>query len=357
MGESGTAAAGTATVDPTATTVRLRARALEALRAAVGGALSRPYALLDVPRHGNTGDHAIWLGTLAALEALGAPPPAYQCDDATYDERALRRSVGDGAILLLGGGNFGDLHGKHQRLRESVAAAFPKNLLVQCPQTIRFRDPAALERARRAFADRPGAVVLVRDERSLATARDDLGLDARLCPDLAIGLGPLARTRAPRPVIFWISRYDEWRLHPPPQNDAELFVVDWPRTGVASARRKVKALTALLRMGLPVRERLTAAYGPVARRRLAGAVDLLSTPAVLVADRLHGHVLASMAGVRHVLLDDKTGKVRGYHEAWTRDDPLVSWADSTAEALDRARSWLREPAGAACAPASAEGVA
>src|SRR5262245_54225869 len=137
------------TPPPRATPALLRAQALDVLRETFGGDLASPYALLDVPRHGNTGDHAIWLGTLVALEALGAPPPAYTCDDKTYDERALRRRIGDGAILLLGGGNFGDLHAKHQRLRESVAAAFPKNRLVQLPQTIRFTDPAALERARR----------------------------------------------------------------------------------------------------------------------------------------------------------------------------------------------------------------
>jgi exopolysaccharide biosynthesis predicted pyruvyltransferase EpsI len=330
---------------PHATTLRLRAQALDVLRDVLGDDLSRPYALLDCPRHGNTGDHAIWLGTLAAIEALGAPPPAYTCDDKTYDARELARRVGEGAILLLGGGNFGDIHPKHQRLRESVAASFPRNRLVQLPQTIRFGDPAALERARRAFAGRPRLTVLARDARSLATARDDLGLDARLCPDLATCLGPLARTRAPEPRIVWLARLDQWRRHAPPRNAADLTVADWPSTGTAWPRRKVKALGALLRLGLPVRDALSRAYVPVARRRLEAAVDLLSAPSVLVVDRLHGHVLAMLTGVRHVLLDDRTGKVRGYHEAWTRGDPSVAWAESSEEALAKARAWLSDSAG------------
>src|SRR5206468_4778699 len=106
------------------------------------------------------------------------------------------------------------------------------------PQTIRFQDPAALERARAAFTGRPRTVVLVRDRRSLEVARDDLSLDARLCPDLATCLGPLPRTRAPTPSILWISRYDQWRRHAPPRNDRDLFVADWPSTGAAWPSRR-----------------------------------------------------------------------------------------------------------------------
>ena len=49
-----------------------------------------PYAIVDVPNHANVGDSAIFLGELAWLEAIGAPPPSYICDIYSYRESDLR---------------------------------------------------------------------------------------------------------------------------------------------------------------------------------------------------------------------------------------------------------------------------
>ena len=99
----------------------------------------RPYALLDYPAYANVGDNAIWLGTLEALRQLGAGPPAYTCCADTYHADSLRRRVQDGPVLIKGGGNFGDLYPRHQRLRERVVRDFPDNPIVQLPQTVAKR--------------------------------------------------------------------------------------------------------------------------------------------------------------------------------------------------------------------------
>src|SRR5262245_19519516 len=71
--------------------------------------------LVDLPAHGNVGDGAIWLGERAYLRRIGASV-VHACDAASYSRAELRRHVGDGVVLLHGGGNLGDLWPLHQRL-------------------------------------------------------------------------------------------------------------------------------------------------------------------------------------------------------------------------------------------------
>ena len=55
------------------------------------------------------------------------------------------------------------------------------------------------------------------------------------------------------------------------------------------------------------------------RERLRAGLHLLGAGELLVTDRLHGHIVALLAGVPQVLLDNSYGKLRGFWEAWTHD--------------------------------------
>jgi pyruvyl transferase EpsO len=43
----------------------------------------------------------------------------------------------------------------------------------------------------------------------------------------------------------------------------------------------------------------------------------------VVTDRLHGAIVARLAGRRVTLLDNSYGKLAAYHDAWWHDDPDV----------------------------------
>jgi exopolysaccharide biosynthesis predicted pyruvyltransferase EpsI len=299
-----------------------------------------PSALIDFPNHTNLGDSAIWLGQLALLRRLRLPQPSYACDYETYSRARLAARIGDGTILISGGGNFGDLYPHHQKLREAVIADFPHNPIVQLPQSIHFDHSGGLEHAARICDAHRNFTLLVRDLTSLDLARRTFRSQVALCPDMAFGLGALTRHGAPDHDVVFIARRDREILHagPVPATPPGMLRTDW--------LREPEALVHRLRRGL---QRQAAKYPAVkwldwlasrgdealARHRLMRGVTMLSRGHAVITDRLHAHVLSLLLGIPHCLLDNSYGKVRGCWETWTHGADLTVWCETEAEALER----------------------
>ena len=306
------------------------------------------YALLDYPAHGNVGDSAIWLGALEAFRLLGAGRPAYSCCVSTYHAGVLRRKVGRGPVFLSGGGNFGDLYPHHQQLRERAVRDFPDRAVVQLPQAIHFDQTDTQAVAREVFAAHPNLTLFVRDRQSLARARDGLGVQAHLAPDLALALPRPVRQAAPTQDVVWLLRDDDevqgGALSPPVGSRAVDWVTESPDgLGLRQARltRDVHAKPSRRLRGHWLRR----TYGPMARKRLARGTALLASGRLVVTDRLHGHLLCVLLGIPHVLLDNRYGKNRALYEAWTHDVPFVRWAKRDGDAVAAALEDLRDLAG------------
>ncbi len=302
----------------------------------------RRVALVDFPNHPNIGDSAIWLGELAALRGLGVEV-VYACDQRSYVPAHLRAALGaEGAILLHGGGNLGDLYPLFQRLRERVLADFPDRLTLQLPQTVARMSPATEARMRRLAGRHEGLRVLARDEATRHWFGDRLGIDAPLCPDSAFCLG--ARPAPPGEGVLWLARTDDesarGTLAPLPPG---VRVADWPAPTFVWHRRRMMsrrasfAVSALPAPGGRFWRPATGLYARLASERLATGLHLLGGAGAVVTDRLHAHILSLLAGVPHVLRDNATGKLRGCYELWTGASPLAHWSDDDREALGTAR--------------------
>ncbi len=65
--------------------------------------------------------------------------------------------------------------------------------------------------------------------------------------------------------------------------------------------------------------------------------DILSRGRVVVTDRLHGHLLALLMDIPHVVLDNSYGKLRTMYETWTHTSVNAHWAEHPEQALEIAR--------------------
>jgi pyruvyl transferase EpsO len=313
------------TLGAPATVEQLRAE----LHATIAGHVpDAPCALLDRPHHPNVGDSAIWIGARNALVHHGAHV-AYASDIDGFDATELTRSIGGGTVFITGGGNLGDLWPAHQAFRERLVNSLPDNPIVQLPQSVWFDDDRAAARAAETFGAHPAFTLMVRDTASVELARSKLGIKALLAPDLAFALPSGARRRRPSTSILWLARGDgESPAGSLPGDDA-VTVVDWATTtaGVSTLDRVARRL----------RARLPADVNREPESRTAGRLrygrSLLDDADVIVTERLHGHILASLHGRPHIVIDTLQGKARAFHDTWTHGLGLAEFAVDRQHAL------------------------
>jgi exopolysaccharide biosynthesis predicted pyruvyltransferase EpsI len=316
-----------AELDPVAD---LRARLYAVLAGCIPAGSS--VALLDFPSYPNPGDSAIWLGTLAALRRLGCRI-AYVCDQGSYSYESLeRRLPAAGTILLQGGGSFGDIWPWHQSFRETVVCDFPGRPIVQLPVSVSFSDTAALQRAQASLNGHERLTLLCRDETSLEFARRHFAARALLCPDAALGLTPGSRPKPAADVVM-LLRDDKEGVRQVPHL-AGARVLDWssapgrPDYGTVVGTGWDRRWRLSLRLGSaanrgPGYERLAQPalawiFRSMARQRVGFGYEVVGSGWVLVTDRLHGHILALLLGVPHVIFESGHGKVRSFHETFTQ---------------------------------------
>ena len=297
-------------------------------------------ALVDFPNHPNAGDSAIWLGQLRYLKEKGTSL-AYTCEMRSFSARRLVRALPSGTVLLSGGGNLGDLWPTFEEFRERIVSSLPDHRLIQLPQTIEFASDAALARAADLFSAHGNFTMLVRDAQSLAVARGTFGLPAALAPDMAFALGTLPRPRPERSVVL-LARGDIESVGGASESGS-----DWPSyasSGLAyPVIRKSSKIAGRVSKHVPTPGStgwrvLDRTYTLLARERLASAVRMVSSGEVLVTDRLHGHIVAMLMGVPHVLVDNSYGKLRRFHETWTSDSTITYWAEDLDSAVEQAMS-------------------
>ncbi|MDG3015604.1 polysaccharide pyruvyl transferase family protein [Speluncibacter jeojiensis] len=305
-------------------------------------------ALLDFPAYTNAGDSMIYLGEMAYLDALDRQV-GYACSIRDYDRGALRARVPEGPILLQGGGNFGELWPHHQQFREQVIADFPDRPIVQLPQTMDFQPGAALERTRELYARHRDLTLLLRDRAGAERAAEWFPHQrVEFCPDLALGLGPLAPTRTPTHDVVLLKRTDKESVNDAAALNCGNHTVtqsDWELTGDTESRwNRLEALGGLLSLNRFTRRRTVGIhqrlYDQQANINLAAAIHNLSQGRIVVTDRLHAAVLAALLGKPVVATDNVSKKVSNIFRDYLGALPGCYFAEDLAEAGQIARTLL-----------------
>jgi exopolysaccharide biosynthesis predicted pyruvyltransferase EpsI len=307
--------------------------------------------LLDYPSHRNIGDHLIWLGQIAYLSRREDISVHYLSDRFGYSHGALARALpADGVVLLSGGGNFGDIYPQVQRAREAVIEHFPAHRFIQLPQTVSFRGSESARPTAATLGRHPDFTLLARDRVSLEFAEAELPCKSELCVDAAFMLGPRPRVSPDPELILWLARRDGESANAPSRLPADLEVADWTdldhdqRAWTNAYRRSrvwATGLAELQARGVPLGSlgvRLTHAFDRTSWTHANAGFRWMSRGRALVTDRLHGHIMALLLGVPHVLLDNAHSKVKNFYETWTHTATGVHWADTPEQALTVARS-------------------
>ncbi len=309
----------------------------------------RPLALFDFPNHSNVGDSAIWLGEQNYLHKRGLSSAIiWMTDAAAAKVRALPELPEDCIVLIHGGGNFGDLWPDHQRLRERLLQHYRTHRIIQLPQSIHFGDADKANQSRAIFSGHPDFHLVVRDHESLAIARALYDCHTHLCPDMALHL-----VRWPRPApathdLFALLRTDREQRAEADTGSAsrhDIVFDDWIEETPKLAIHADRALLTLEtrypnRFTTPqaLRQRI---YKRLALQRMDRGCRQLASGRVVISDRLHAHILCTLMGIPHVVLDNSYRKIGNFRDAWHTGEELCRSATRLDEAIALAQSMLQ----------------
>ncbi|MDX1634513.1 MAG: polysaccharide pyruvyl transferase family protein [Marinobacter sp.] len=300
----------------------------------------RAVAIFDFPNYANVGDSAIWLGQRAFLRAHGFH--VCHVDDCYLGGRGYPELPEDAAILINGGGNFGDLYIHHQKLRESLILQYPRNRIIQLPQSIHFQSEVEENRCANFLKKHGDFHLIVRDKLSFEIAERIHAGPVYLCPDMALYLGRLRRPVEPQFRVVGLLRKDREQIYEHAEAATRDLFCDWlvERRAIGwfvglnlRADRKVFGRRSLLPRKLVL--------DWAARARLKRGCRLLSSGRAVVTDRLHAHILCTLMDIPHVVLDNSYGKIRNFRAAWnTGESGLCKAATSFDDALALAKQTL-----------------
>jgi pyruvyl transferase EpsO len=310
-----------------------------------------PCALLDHPDHPNVGDSAIWLGERRFLRRHGIKV-AYTCSVKTFDEDALRAAMPHGTVLIHGGGNFGTLWPHHQQLREHVLERLRDYRLVQLPQSIHYEDSAAMQRTAQLIQQHPAFTLLVRDQNALRVGREELGANTLLCPDSALLLAGAMQRRSPEVDCLVLARTDKERAYQGLEAACQgigmsVAALDWldePRGWLHRLRDRLLIRSRSSWACSPwFQAAMLVVWDQLAQRRTQRGCHLLSRGRIVITDRLHAHILCTLLGIPHIVLDNNCGKLSGFIRCWTAEHPLCHLVDSVEEATRIAQRLVASP--------------
>jgi exopolysaccharide biosynthesis predicted pyruvyltransferase EpsI len=75
--------------------------------------------------------------------------------------------------------------------------------------------------------------------------------------------------------------------------------------------------------------------------------EMLGSADFIITDRLHGHIMSTLIGTPHVLMDSKLKKNLNFHDTWTKDCGCTRVADNIEEAKAFARMFFEDKKAAA----------
>lgn len=287
----------------------------------------------DAPYYKNIGDILIWQGTEDYLKRTGRKLLTMTSDE-TFSFPALDEDV---TILLMGGGNFGDLWRRHQEARIKIISHYRHNRIVMLPQSVWYDDQSLIAKDSEAFALHPDLHLCARDCGSYGFMKSYFGNNTiHLVPDMAFqidekllkryrgksaGDGHLLLLRGDKELPGELSLPDTPCVHDWPsleQNSREMKVY-------LKLRAKLLLQKKILLPESAVKKLLDSAARYCIKRNLVRTgPEFMAHYSTVTTTRLHGLILAMLLYKPVDYIDNTTGKLSDFADTWLRDCPWIN---------------------------------
>lgn len=285
--------------------------------------------LADAPYYNNIGDILIWQGIEDFLRHNNK-----SLISVTNINTFLFPEISeDITILLMGGGNFGDLYRCFQDFRLKVIKKYSKNRIIMFPQSIWYEDISIIERDARIFSQHNDLYLCARDKWSYDFLSKYFNANSiLLVPDMAFCIDDKileSYRRSGTGKKLFLKRLDkELSKSTPHITNAECDIFDWP-----SFEKKIYQIFFLqkllsIRMKLKLSEKLHICIGKCidiyANRYLKKSLvklgcKFLAPYSLIMTTRLHALILSVLLYKDVKYIDNITSKLSAFSDTWLKD--------------------------------------
>lgn len=263
--------------------------------------------LLQTPVHINIGDHFISVAEIQFLEKQFSDHNIIEINETKVDEFLNRYKnivKSEDKILIHGGGNLGNEYLHHERLRRKIIKTFSKNKIIILPQTIFFTEDnngqVELKKSVADYAQHQNLVICAREELSYNFAKTTFANKVILVPDLVLQYEPKGGTRSnDLNNNYAITVF---------RSDREAILDEKNREEITKIlEHKYKNI---IRTDMFYDDRSTIIDDIDFRQKLIDEkISLFSGSSLIITDRLHGMIVASITGIPCIAIGNYNHKI------------------------------------------------
>lgn len=283
--------------------------------------------MLGTEDFGNLGDHKI---AVAEKHFFNTYFPDYEyIEVSARNYFAMRQKViesvaQDDIVVSTGGGNLGNKYPFSEKIHQDIAKTFVDNRVIIMPQTIWYTTDEAgqksLSKAVKIYGGHKRLLLAVREEKSYQFAKEKLGVNVVLVPDIVLFDGILNNRR--KEPANSVSQDNANKAVVCLRNDLEAALGSGQRKAiiktVKGAYKTVKRIDTQKSYCIAVEQR---------QQELEAFFQEIKSADLVVTDRLHGMIFAAISQVPCIVYDNSNGKVKGVYE-WIKELPYILYRES-----------------------------
>lgn len=285
---------------------------------------SEQVILIDTPEHGNMGDHAIVLAEKQMLKDV-LPHVRYKeitANSIDHLEMIYAKFTPTGRYILIHGGGFlGELWLNEEERFRRILTAFQKQKIIVFPQTVTFDMDS--EEGRKCFSEshkiysaHPNLIIFLRDKSSYIFMQKYFpNIQTYLVPDIVLRLKSIIVHNKRTKIVFCM------------RNDIEKQIRDEEYAYIKSVVEKKYAGNEMVVIDTVSNH---AVRSKEREERVNELLQRFADAKLVITDRLHGMIFATVCGTPCIALGNSNGKVKGVYE-WIKDIPYITYLDDVKE--------------------------
>lgn len=291
----------------------------------------RKLIIMGIPTHGNLGDHVIAMAERKILEDNFKNYKIYEVPERYLDKCAKRVKNcvdDDDIIVLVGGGNIGDIYERPEKGRREVIKQFPNNKIILFPQTVYFSDTEngrkELEISKEIYNKHNNLVLLARENKTYNFMKEHFNrAKIYLTPDIVMTLKMKSNKKRDGALLMLRSDREKTLSNEAVEEIKKEALENYGQYTLSDMYVSTKGL---YNIGGEYRDKL-----------LKQKFDEFQTAKIVVTDRLHGMILAAITETPCIAFSNFNHKIdESYY--WFRDLNYIKYCTN----IDELKGYMKE---------------